>query len=626
MDLIKAENLNLHNGLKDILIDARFRLMESTRYGLIGPNGSGKTTLIRLLLGELQSDKGILLRKPALTTGYLPQQPRFKANQTIEDFLLSDITPITKTLSHLEEEMGKKKGECLEWLLAAYQKEMEKFEERGGYSALEKGEALLQRLGMDNPLDQTMESLSGGERSLVFFARAILPDPELLILDEPGNHLDYLGLAWLESFLASYRNSVLIISHNRYLLDKTCPNIMELEEGKLTLHTGNYSDYKRNKMRDLLTAQAAYKAGRREIDELTRKVKELQGIAQSQYNPPATVMNQLGAAERKLTELKDKFSEKPGAPETKLKINFGTEFSKSKIAIEVREFSFGFGEKKLFEKGKMDISCGERIALIGPNGCGKSTFLKTLLSEGDWNNKGIRIGPSQHIGYLSQQPQFNTADGTIGDEIRTWGPLSADGAFKIADNFGFTWEEMEKPVKVLSGGETNRLQLARIMYNKSNFLILDEPTNHMDIYSREVIEEALKNYKGTLLIVSHDRFFLDKLVSRVIEIRNMKFESFDGNFSDYFKIRYPSLPRLSGSLTSRGREKKAADERISQSDSHAIERRIEEAETEKLDLERLIKKALAENREQEGLKLTVKLEKLGSRLDKLYSQWEAKLS
>ena len=625
MDLIKAENLNLHNGLKEILTDVRFRIMESNRYGLIGPNGSGKTTLLRLLTGEIQPDKGLLFTKPGLKWGYLPQQPEFLPEQTIKSFLLSDTAPIQNTLTSIEEEMGRKTGEQLEWLLSAYQQEMEKFEDLGGYEALQKGETLLRRLGMDNPLEQTMETLSGGERSLVFFARAILPDPELLILDEPGNHLDYLGLAWLETFLCAYRKAVLIVSHNRYLLDKTCPNIMELKNGTLSLYKGNYSDFRRNQMKVLLNQQAAWKAAQKEIEELTKRVKELQGIAQSQYNPPASVMNQLGSAERKLADLKEDYREKPGTAEVRLNIDFGKETSKSNIAVKVKDFNYNFGERLLFKNSTMNISCGERVALVGPNGCGKSTFLKTLLSEGSWNNSGIRIGPSQKIGYLSQQPEFSGQDITLGEEIRTWGALSIDGAFKIAGNFGFSWEDMNKPVNVLSGGETNRLQLARIMYEQSNFLILDEPTNHMDIHSREVIERALLEYPGTLLVVSHDRFFLDKLVSRVIEIRDNQFLSYTGNFTSYFKTRYPVLPRLSGAAASRGREKKASETLSGNRDSLKIEERIEEAEAEKLLLEEKIEKAIKENRHQDGRKLTLKLDKLSVRIERLYNQWEGHL-
>ncbi len=269
----------------------------------------------------------------------------------------------------------------------------------------------------------------------------------------------------------------------------------------------------------------------------------------------------------------------------------------------------------------MEILCGEFVALVGPNGSGITTLIKAVLNYGDWERDILRIGPGQTVGYLSQVPYFHKDAVSIEDEVRSWGPISRDGAFGIAGFFSFTYEDMKKPLRVLSGGEVNRLQLARLMYLQTTFLILDEPTNHMDIKSREAIEEALRKYNGTILVVSHDRFFLDQLVTRIVEIDNWKLVSFQGNFSEYFKDKYPVLPRLNGSIKTRGGERLVRKEK-NLTDSIQIEKRINETETEKQKIEELLDKAILDGDHTKGRKLAVKLEKISSMLEKFYIQWE----
>ncbi len=625
MDLINANNVNLHNGSREILINAGFRLLEGGKYGLIGPNGAGKTTLIRLITGEDEPDKGRIMKKPGLRCGYVPQQPRFEPSRTIEEFLVEELSGLSREMKKMElrmadpslatdpEKMGK--------LLAGYQKVCDLFESKGGYTALDRGKALLAKLGLDNPLTQPMGSLSGGERSMIFFARALLTEPELLILDEPGNHLDYLGLAWLESFLASYPGAVLIVSHNRYLLEKTCPVLLDLFEGKLTEFKGSYTSFRTEKYRNAIAEQSAYEASRRVQAKLEKEIKQLQTIAMNQYNPPASVMARLGTAKQKLAEERNKTLEKPRLEEEALNLDFGDEDSRSHIALQVKDFNWSFGERTLFAGADLEIRCREKVALVGPNGCGKSTFLKVLLDQGRWDSTHLRLGPSQIVGYLSQTPEFQEGALTVEDEIRSWGALSKDGAFSLARNFSFSCGDMEKPLSVLSGGEVNRLQLARLMYRKTNFLILDEPTNHMDIPSREMIEQAIEKFRGTVLVVSHDRYFLDRLVDRVIEIDKGRFKSYEGNFSGYFRTKYPVLPRLSGKISRRGAERKktepAADDR-----SRALERRIQEGENEKSRLEELLKEAFRDKDKLKGRQTAGKLDKLTSRLEKMYTEWE----
>lgn len=621
MELIKGININFNNGLKDILIDADFQIHDRGKYGLIGSNGVGKTTLIRLLLGDVEIDSGILWIKPDLKIGYLPQQPEYDGNSSIRSFLLSDVTPVNIHISEIEERMSSASPEELEKLLVSYQEKTELFESYGGYEALEKGEHLLKQLGLDNPLDQEMGSLSGGERSLVFFAKALLTEPELLVLDEPGNHLDYLGLAWLESFIKGYKGSVIIVSHNRYLLDKTVDCLFDMFKGHIHTFKGNYSSLRTIKLRDAIKEQGLYDTSVKKIEKLARRIKDLQSIAMSQYNPPAAVMVQLGHAKRKLADERAKKLLRPEIDDKKIVVDFGDGDSKSKVALEINGFSLKFDNKNLFDNVDMKIYCGEKVALVGKNGSGKTSLITRVVESGDWSDDILRIGPGQNVGYLSQVPVFNKYSETVSDEIRSWGELTEQDSIKIANKFAFTYKDMDKKLSILSGGEINRLQLAGLIYHNFNFLILDEPTNHMDITSREVIEEAINKYNGTILIVSHDRYFLDQLVDRVVEIDNRQLKSFNGNFSEYFRNRYPVLPRLSGLVKSRGLERNI--ESCNCTVVIMIEKKIEEMESERTILETELKLTFEHRQTVKGRKLSVKLEKLILRLDRLYEEWES---
>jgi len=301
---------------------------------------------------------------------------------------LKELSMILSEMQSLEAAMGKSKNSrnsvAMEDLLNLYKKSCDRFELSGGYEAMEKGETLIRRLGMDNPMDQKQGTLSGGERSLVFFAKALLVQPERLILDEPGNHLGYLGLAWLEFFLAGYTGAVLIVSHNRYLLEKACTTLLDLEGGRLTEYKGSYSSFKNEKYRTAIVEQNAWQTSRKIQEGLEKRIKELQSIAMSQYNPPASVMSQLGAAKSKLEEERAKQPEKPKLGEATLNLDFGEEENQSHIALQVKNFNRAFGKNVLFKMGELEIRSRDKVALAGANGSGKSTFLKTVMTEGQW--------------------------------------------------------------------------------------------------------------------------------------------------------------------------------------------------------------------------------------------------
>jgi len=621
MEFIKAINLYKSHGSQTLFEAVDFRILQGESIALIGPNGAGKSSLIRLLMQQDLPEQGNLILKKGLRIGYVEQTAEYQDGQCIRDFLLKEILPVQRKLRNLEEEMSQADPTDMEALLLEYQKQTEELEQLGGYDAADRGEATLRALGLENSMDQSLSTLSGGELSLLTFARALLSRPDLLILDEPGNHLDYLGLAWLEQFLAGYPGTLLIVSHNRYMLDKVSRHLWYLAEGNFTQFKGKYSDFIRSHRQQAILQQQDHKAREKRIAELKKKISQLQSIAQSQYNPPARVMAQLGAAQRKLAEEQQADPGKPVLNTETISVDLQDQQKGGEIAIQINGYSKSFGENQVLKDIHLEIHKGEKTALVGPNGCGKSTLLKALIEEADWDNSILRIGPGYKVGYLRQESSLSDHDKTIVEEVRDWGPLSVDGAFNLIKPFLFSYEELDKPVSVLSGGEKKRLELARLIYQKADLLILDEPTNHMDILSREAIEEALKQFQGTLLVVSHDRYFLDSLVHRVLDLEGGTLQDYPGNFSDFFKAKYPRLPRVKARLQDRGKMRQSTDSSENRSIVR-LEERINDLEKEKAVTERKLNQSYRDEDHKSGKQWVAELEKIQHQLDRLYQEWE----
>jgi len=626
MELIIADKISKGFGGPAVLGAASFRIVAGDSIGLVGPNGAGKTTLMKILAGLESVDSGRLERQRGLKVGYVEQSPAFPRTETIGDYLLRDVRPAQLILEKTAAELASASEESLKQKLAAYTDATERFEAVGGYAALDRGLAALSGLGLEADPEQVLSSLSGGERSLLQFSRALVSRPDLLILDEPGNHLDYLGLAWLERFLQAYSGTLLVISHNRYLLDAVCRTIWHLEHGELTCFTGNYTSFRTEWERLRAEREHEYRTQERKARELETRVKQLRSIASSQYNPPAQVLNKLGAAKRKLSETLEARGERPRA-ERVVGLDLGTGKSRADIALQFDGLDLSAGGRVLLEKASMSIACGERVALVGLNGSGKTTLVRRIVSEGDWNSGLIRIGPSLTVGYLSQIPHFSHPGGTILEEVRSWGSLSSDQAFATVAPFLFGYEDMGKRVGVLSGGEQNRLQFARLVYQGASFLILDEPTNHMDIRSREAIEAALTEFEGTLLVVSHDRYFLNRTVDRVVELHERTLRSYRGGFSDFFAARYVELPRLGRRTGVDGRQGQSDDSvadvssesrRSADTDWEGTIARLEE-ELSGLQLQRVEAEDTGDRRR--STELSKRIDLLEERVTRAYRRW-----
>lgn len=480
--------------------------------------------------------------------------------------------------------------------------------------------------GLPGVMHRTLETMSGGERNVLSLARALLRRPNLLVLDEPGNHLDFAGLAWLEKFLQEWDGTVLVVSHNRYLLDRVVDTIFELENRRLAVYEGNYSQYRLERLRKLVAQQADYAANQKRLAQLEELVARFAQLARA--HPDPAWGQRLRARKTQLAKEREHAVERPTISTARISVGSDVEETRADIALQVNSYTKGFPGKPLFRDASLAVACGERVALVGPNGSGKTTFLREVVEKGRWEDRTLRVGPSLSVGYCAQHQETFDPSRTIQEEFLASGARTRREVFAAVARFLFTWEDLDKRVGDLSGGEKNRLQLARIMMQRANFLILDEPTNHMDIVSCEAIEESLAAFPGTILVVSHDRYFLDKIATTIVQIEDGAFRRYHGSFTEFWARREPFLARGGkGKVLTRSRQvgtarregRAAGGEKTRVAD---LERRITEHETEKRKLESDITAAFSRGRHQEGRRLANRLAQVSRMLEELYAEWE----
>jgi len=622
MLLARLENATKLFGTTVVLEGASFQISTGQKLGLIGPNGSGKTTIIRLLLGTEAVTDGVAAVTPGTSVGYVPQYVDYDPQRTVMQCLMADHEMLVAELRRCETHLAVAGPDEMDRALKAYQRAADAFEAGGGHRLGDKAEAMLDALGLPGRRDQRIGQLSGGEKNVLSLAKALLAEPELLILDEPGNHLDYLGMAWLEAFLTAYKGAVLIVSHNRYLLDRVVDGILDLDDRKVRYYAGGYSDYRATRLRHAVAQQADYTANQKRLAQLEALVKKFAEIAGRSSDPAWG--RRLRARRKQLQRERNQAVEAPVLGPSGISVAFDTEASRANVALQIRGYRKAFGQHVLLNGAEMDVDCGERVALVGPNGCGKTTLLRDIVTCGAWDHDVIRIGPSLTVGYGSQGQDDLQGHWTVDQAVMRLTGLTRRSAFGVISRFLFTWEDLAKSISALSGGERNRLQLACLMARRVNFLVLDEPTNHLDIPAREAVEDALTDYEGTLLVVSHDRYFLDKVATRVVEMRDGRLESYPGSFADFWAQRRDPRPRTSGRVSQRRRNRQDQPAKAAKADTvAALERRIEECETEKADLERTIAAALAAKDQREARRAGRRLDQVRTLLDELYDKWMA---
>jgi len=623
-----------------VFADVSLAIEEGEKIALVGRNGSGKTSLMRIIAGLDEDYRGKLRRKKDCAVALVPQVFDPPAGPTCLELILEEWAQVAMEMRRVEEELSSGGGEEA---LRIYGELRSRYDELGGEEAEETSRRLLERAGLGASADTSAARLSGGEKNVLALAIALAKGPELILLDEPGNHLDFSGLSWLEEFILGERRAILMVSHNRSLLDATVSRTLEIESGKLSEYAGGYSAYKLEKLKRAAGQGKDWQADRKRVERLEALVRRFAEIAASRPDP--SWGKRLRARRSQLEREREAAAERPAGEGRRIEVSFGAEKARADFALIVRGYGKAFGERVLFEDSGFDLMAGERAALIGPNGSGKTSFIRDLVeSEGRWDEGGrVKVGPSMKIGYCAQEQEVLRADRTVGQEFESLGAREEEAA-KLLRRFLFDRAVLAQEVSSLSGGERNRLQIARAVYLGANFLVLDEPTNHLDIESREALEEGLEDFEGTILVVSHDRWFLEKAVDRLILVEGRRFVAYEGSFAEYWRdLGKQAAERKGGAARDRGLEGRGSSRagretggergaaaggadaqgaaRARTAARAALEDRITSLERRKEELERASAAAAASRDFRGAGRAAQDAAEAGRMLDRLYAEW-----
>ncbi|HFK1531226.1 TPA: ribosomal protection-like ABC-F family protein [Bacillus cereus] len=532
MTICSVNNVTKSFGGNNIFENISLEIKNGERVGLVGRNGSGKTTIFGLLTGMESLDAGAIHMKKGTRIGHVAQIPKFDEVMTVYDVLSSAFKvekELEKEMHALEKNMAvEQEQSALEKLMERYGVIQEKFAFLGGYEIEANIMKVANGLQVTDLFSRVFTELSGGEQTKVSLAYMLLQKPDLLLLDEPTNHLDLFAVEWLEQFLKEYTGTVMVISHDRYFLDEVVTKIFDLEDGEIHVYHTNYSQFVEEKEERLLQEFQAYQEQQKKIKKMKEAIKRLREWA-NQANPPNEGLHKRARNMERALERIEKLK-RPILERKQMGLQFEGQERSGKDVVVMKEVSKGFAGRPLFEQANLHVRFQERAAIVGRNGTGKTTLLKLLLEEINPDVGEIRIGSSVKIGYLSQHTYGNVKSNVL-EAFREYVAVTEGEARHILAKFLFYGPAVFKKVTQLSGGEKMRLRLVQLMYQDINFLILDEPTNHLDIESREVLEEALEQYNGTILAVSHDRYFLNKLFEKTYWIDECKLFEFAGNYA-----------------------------------------------------------------------------------------------
>lgn len=534
---IELNNIKKNYGLKNILDGFNLEIKTGERVALIGQNGSGKTTILKIISKEESIDSGTINIRKGATLGVLKQiYENEKEDVLVKDFLydsFKDILAIEQKLRNLEEKMATENNQNeLEKIIKKYGNLQEEFITVGGYEIQEKFSKICSKFNIKSErLNRNYNNLSGGEKTRVNLAKLFLKNPGILLLDEPTNHLDIDSLNFLEELINKYNGTVLVISHDRYFLDKVITKTILLENGKEKIYFGNYSYFLKEDERRTLSEFENYKDQQKQIEKMKESIKTLRRFGEIAKNE--MFFRRAKSIEKRLEKME--ILEKVNLDKKTIDLKFNLESRSGKDVLQIENLSKKFGEKVIFENTNLHLCYGEKIALIGINGTGKSSLIKMILDEDKDYFGNIKLGASIKIGYIPQNIVFEDTNQNVLDYFEAGNIFSDEHARSKLAKYGFRGENVFKKVGKLSGGEKVRLILLKLIQKDINFLILDEPTNHIDIETRELLEEALKDYPGTVLFVSHDRFFINKLATRILNIEDYKIKSYLGNYDDFTK-------------------------------------------------------------------------------------------
>ncbi|MBE5811971.1 MAG: ABC-F family ATP-binding cassette domain-containing protein [Clostridiales bacterium] len=630
MILLSLQGVQKSFGTNEVLRDASLTLQDGERMGLVGVNGCGKSTLMKIIAGIETSDGGTITMQKGLKLGYLAQQGEVGENRTVLEELESVFDPVVQMeqqLRDLEQQMAEVGSDetMLRRLGSQYDQLTREFERRNGYGWRSTVQGVLAGLGFRKDQQGQLASLlSGGERTRLCLGRMLLTEPDLLLLDEPTNHLDLKSIAWLEDYLRSYKGAVLLISHDRYFMDHVCDRMCELLLGATECYDGNYTQYMEQRTERFEIRMKAYELQQKEIARQEAIIARYR-----QFNREKSI--RLAESREKRLDKIERL-EKP-KDESAIRFKFDIRRRTGEDVLMVEELKKGFDGRVLFDHVKMHLRAGDRIALIGDNGVGKSTLFKCLIGEQKPDNGTIRLGAGVDIGYYDQHQAGLHENKTVLDEVwddfRRLDQTEVRGALGL---FLFTGDEVLMPISTLSGGEKGRVALTKLMLRKDNLLLLDEPTNHLDMDSREVLEDALADFPGTILAISHDRYFINRFATKVCVLETEGVKEYLGNYDDYFeKINRAQAP--DGDLPQMTRTAQEKEKRRSREEERRIKERklalkaaedaVAKAEEQAAELEAKLADPDTYQDAEKAAQLAKEYQQKKDEIDWLYQKWEA---
>ena len=634
--ILSCQGISKSFGEKVILEDASFHIEEREKAALIGNNGAGKTTLLRIIMNELHADSGQVVLMKDKQIGYLAQYQDVQGHRTVYEELLSTkqyIIDMEERMRSMELEMKHASGEELDRLMNSYTRLTHEFELENGYAYKSELMGVLNGLGFaEEDFNKQVATLSGGQKTRVALGKLLISKPDILLLDEPTNHLDMESIAWLETYLLNYPGAVFIVSHDRYFLDKVVTKVIEIESGHVRMYSGNYSAYAEKKAQLRDAQYKAYLNQQRDIKHQEAVIVKLKS-----FNREKSI-KRAESREKMLNKIQR--IEKPLEVQSQMRLSLEPRVVSGNDVLTVEELAKSFPQQKLFSNISFQIKRGERVALIGNNGTGKTTMLKILNGLLDADAGSFSLGAKVQIGYYDQEHHVLHAEKTIFQEISdTYPTLTETEIRNMLAAFLFTGDDVFKEISALSGGERGRVSLAKLMLSEANFLILDEPTNHLDIASKEILEEALNSYTGTVLYVSHDRYFINQTATRILDLTNQSVVNYIGDYDYYLEKKEeltekyaPSAAETSveskeeapseGKLTWQQQKEEQARKRKQENELKKVEKRIEELETRDKEIDNTLVLPDVCTNVGRCAELSREKDKIQQELEELYEKWE----
>ena len=633
--ILSCNHISKAFGTDQILSEVSFHIEDQEKAAIVGINGAGKSTLLKIIVGELAADQGSVVLSRGKTLGYLAQHQDLESGRTIYDELKEVKRPLIEMeeqIRALEIRMKDAAGEELEQMLSTYSRLNHTFELENGYAWQSEITGVLKGLGFtEDEFNKTVNTLSGGQKTRVSLGRLLLSKPDIILLDEPTNHLDMESIAWLETYLRAYSGAVIIVAHDRYFLNRVVGKIVELEQGRCSVYQGNYTAYSEKKAMIRAARMKAYLNQQQEIRHQEEVIAKLKS-----FNREKSIKR---AESREKMLDKIELLEKPAEINDEMKISLEPNILSGNDVLTVRDLAKSFGSQRLFEHLDFDIKRGERVAVIGNNGTGKTTILKLINEMLPADAGTITLGSKVHIGYYDQEHHVLNMENTLFEEVQDAYPnLTNTQVRNILAAFLFTGDDVFKRIGDISGGERGRVSLAKLMLSEANFLILDEPTNHLDITSKEILEQALNNYTGTVLYVSHDRYFINQTATRILELTGQTLINYIGNYDYYLEKKelmaslYPDTASTQAPAASdvsevkldwKAQKEEQARIRKRQNDLKKTEDEILKLETRDSEIDALLLDESVYTDVARLVELNQEKESLQSRLEELYEIWES---